>query len=184
MRLHLRAAVLTVACLASVAAPLAAQETPPLGPPRLGGMFTVYVLDRSGAETEGSLVSLTDSVVVVRTRTAERTIALADVVRIQRKGDSLKNGAIIGAVIGGVSGLALVGECSSDAACGSGTRIAAVLTGIGIWAAIGAGIDALIQRRTVIWTPSATTTGGVTVVLSPEGRRAFVGWTVALGSSR
>jgi hypothetical protein len=181
MHMHLRAVVLTGTCLLSVAAPLAAQEAVP-NPPRLTDMFTVFVLDRSGAETEGTLVSLSDSVVVVRTRTAERTIALTDVVRIQRKGDSLKNGAIIGAVIGGASGLAVAGGCASDPGCGSGIGIASVLTGIGIWAAIGAGIDALIQRRTLIWAPSGTTdSGGLTITLSPERRRAFVGWTVALG---
>jgi hypothetical protein len=146
-------------------------------------MFTVYVLNRSGAETEGLLVSLTDSVIVVRTASAEQTFPLADVVRIQRKGDSLKTGAIIGAVFGGAAGLALVGDCSSDPSCGSKTRIAALLTGAGIWAAIGAGIDAVIAGRTVIWTPNTgTETGGLTVVLSPERRKAFVGWTIALGS--
>jgi hypothetical protein len=179
MNTHLRTAVLTVTCLASVGAPLAAQEAVPT-PPRLTGTFTVFVLDRFGAETEGALVSLSDSVVVVHTRTAERTIALTDVVRIQRKGDSLKNGAMIGAFIGAANGLALIANCSSDTSCGSGTRIAAALTGAGIWAAIGAGVDALIQRRTLIWTPTARN-GGLTIAVSPERRRAFVGWTVALG---
>jgi hypothetical protein len=176
--MHLRTAVLTVACLASVAAPLAAQEAVP-APPRLINTFTVFVLDRFGAETEGSLVSLSDTVVVVRTRTSERTIALTDVVRIQRKGDSLKNGAIIGALNGGATGLALVADCSPDPSCGPGTRLAAFLTGAGIWAAIGAGVDALSQRRTLIWTPSAAAgRGGLTIALSPERRRAFVGWTL------
>lgn len=95
MRGILRAVVLSLAFVACVAAPLLAQE-PPQPAPILRGMFTVYVLDRSGAETEGSLVSLTDSAVVVRTDTASRTYDLADVVRIYRKGDSLKNGAIVG----------------------------------------------------------------------------------------
>jgi hypothetical protein len=145
-------------------------------------MFTVYVLDRSGAETEGLLVSLTDSVVVVSTARAERTFPLIDVVRIQRKGDSLKNGALIGAAFGGAAGLALIGDCSSEPSCGAGTRVAALLTGAAIWAAIGAGIDAVIPGRTVIWTPNTRTeTGGLTIGLSPGRRRAFVGWTVAFG---
>lgn len=177
---HLRTTVLTVTCLASLGAPLAAQEAVS-APPRLAGMFTVFVLDRSGAETKGALVGLSDSVVVVRTPTTERTIAMTDVVRIYREGDSLKNGAIIGALFGGASGLALIANCSSDTPCGSGTQIAAALAGVGIWAAIGAGIDALIPGRTLISTPNAAKgSSGLTVALSPERRRAFVGWTVAL----
>jgi hypothetical protein len=145
-------------------------------------MFTVFVLDRFGAETEGTLVSLTDSVVVVRTPTTEQTIATTDVVRIYREGDSLRNGAIMGAVLGGSSGLALLESCPSDPSCGPGDAIAVVLIGAGIWAAIGAGIDALIPGRTLIWTPRAAKgSSGLTVALSPERRRAFVGWTMALG---
>jgi len=179
MRGFLRALVLSPAFVASVAAPLVAQEAVPPAP-ILKGMFVVYVLDRSGAETKGSLVSLTHSALVVRTDTGSRTFDLADVVRIHRQGDSLKNGAIIGAVVGAVSGVALAGDCSpSQAGCGGGGRVALVLTGIGVWAAIGAGIDALIPGRTLIWTPNSSTgTGGLTLVLSPKRRSAFVGWTI------
>jgi hypothetical protein len=53
------------------------------------------------------------------------------------------------------------------------------LTSIGVWTAIGVGIDALIPGRTLIWTPSsAHAAGGLTLLLSPEGRSAFVGWTI------
>jgi hypothetical protein len=181
MHVILRAVVLPLVFAASVAAPIGAQEVPSRTP-RLSGMFTVFVLDRSGAETEGSLVSLTDSVLVVRTGAADRTFELDDVVRIYRKGDSLKNGAIIGALFGTATGLALAGGCSSGPGCGAGTRTAAVFTSIAVWAAVGASLDALIAGRTLIWTRNpAASTGGLTVVLSPERRSAFLGWTIVSG---
>jgi hypothetical protein len=69
------------------------------------GLFPVYVLDRTGEETKGRLVSLTGSAVVLQMNSTTRTFNLSDIVRIDRQGDSLKNGAIIGAVFGGVMGI-------------------------------------------------------------------------------
>src|SRR4249919_3584906 len=71
----------------------------------LAGLFPVYVLDRTGEETRGKLVSLTGSAVVLQMDSATRTFNLTDVVRVDRQGDSLKNGAIIGAVFGGAVGI-------------------------------------------------------------------------------
>ncbi len=114
---------------------------------QLNGLPTMYVLDRAGREIEGTLVRLTDSAIVVRTKTGPRTFTPAEVSLIERKGDSLKNGAIIGAIFGAVSGATIGGDCSN---C-PGTHVAMALVGAGIWAAIGAGIDALIPGRTWVW---------------------------------
>ena len=181
MPVILRAVVLPLVFAVSVAAPARAQEASSRAP-RMSGMFTVYVVDRSGAETEGSLVSLTDSALVVRTGATDRSFELGDVVRVYREGDSLKNGAILGAVFGSITGLALAAGCSSGPGCGTGTRTAAAFSAIGVWAAIGASIDALIPGRTLIWTPDPTAnTGGLSVVLSPERRSAVLGWTIFPG---
>jgi hypothetical protein len=57
-----------------------------------------------------------------------------------------------------------------------------VFTSIAVWAAVGASLDALIAGRTLIWTRNpAASTGGLTVVLSPERRSAFLGWTIVSG---
>ncbi|MSO56465.1 MAG: hypothetical protein EXQ55_06020 [Acidobacteria bacterium] len=79
--------------------PAGAQSPGPAAVP-VEGIFTVYVLDRSGGETEGRLVSLTEAAVTIQTQTAPRTFNLSEVVRIYRRGDSLKNGALIGAGVG------------------------------------------------------------------------------------
>jgi len=122
---------------------------------QLEGLPTVFVTERTGKETRGQLVSLTESVLVVNVSGAEQTFRPADVVRIERRGDSLKNGAIIGAAFGLITG-ALLNECAGGGSGANGegclgARIGLALGGAAIWAAIGAGIDALIPGRTRIW---------------------------------
>lgn len=121
---------------------------------QLTGMPTVYVEDRSGHEVEGKLVSLTESALTINLDGVTRTFTPADVTKVDRRGDSLKNGALIGAVIGLFTGL--IGDCpSTDRNNGSngcpGARVGYVLGGAAIWAGIGAGIDALIPGRTRLW---------------------------------
>ncbi len=124
----------------------------------LTGLFPVYVLDRTGEETKGRLVSLTGSAVVLQMDSATRSFNLTDVVRVDRQGDSLKNGAVIGAVIGGVVGIltaAGLADCPSPQSSCPGARVAMPIISIGVWSAIGAGIDALIPGRTLLWKASA-----------------------------
>jgi hypothetical protein len=117
----------------------------------------VFVQERSGAETRGRLLSITPDAIAIDVYGSQRTFAAADVVKIDRRGDSLKNGAIIGAAIGLFTGF--IGDCpragSGDRSNGCpGARVAYVLLGSATWAAIGAGIDALIPGRTRLWPPS------------------------------
>jgi len=120
-----------------------------------GGIETVYVTDDSGAETTGRLLRLTPDSIVLLVNGAERQFDAARVRRIQRRGDSLKNGAIIGAVVGVGMGLLAGGiaDCGRDDPGGGcpGTRVAALLVSTGVYAAVGAGIDALIQGRTTLY---------------------------------
>jgi hypothetical protein len=70
-----------------------------------------------------------------------------------RNRDSLKNGAIIGGAVGGITMLALgtvacgmfAGLGEEGNGCGSGTALATAL-GVGIGAGAGIGVDALLQR--------------------------------------
>ncbi len=64
----------------------------------------IYVADESGRETAGRLVTLTDTSLVIDTGAEHQRFEAADVTRIQRAGDSLKSGAIVGALIGGSFG--------------------------------------------------------------------------------
>ncbi|HEY3043379.1 MAG TPA: hypothetical protein VGJ39_05115 [Vicinamibacterales bacterium] len=173
-------AALAVACFSVPASAQSPEVT-------LTGLFPVYVLDRTGEETKGKLVSLTGSAVVLQMDSTTRTFNLTDVVRIDRQGDSMKNGAIIGAVIGGVTGALTAGglaDCPGAHSPCTGARVAGFFIATGVWTAIGVGIDALIPGRTLLWKPSSpqasrsSSGSGLTLNVSPQNRRAFVGWTI------
>jgi hypothetical protein len=130
---------------------------PGLDPSRLS---TVYVVDDTGTETEGRLLRLDPDALVLLVDSTERRFEAARVKRIQRRGDSLKNGAIIGAVVGGVMGALAAGisDCPSfDGSDGCpGTRVGLFFFSVGVYSAIGTAIDALIPGRTTIYpTPRA-----------------------------
>lgn len=115
---------------------------------------TVYVFDRSGIETTGKLLGLTPDSLVLLVADGERRFDLADVVRIQKR-DSIKNGTLIGAAVGVVMGLAAAGisDCPGihpGGAC-PGLRAVTVLTSTGMYAGLGAGMDALIRGRTTLY---------------------------------
>ena len=121
------------------------------------GLSTWYVVDRAGRETAGKMVSLTDSSVILDIGTGHRTFTPEQLTRIERRGDSLRDGVITGTLAGaalGVSvalaGLATVGGSSS------GSERAAVFLGggalfAGLGAAVGTALDALRTGRTLLW---------------------------------
>jgi hypothetical protein len=120
---------------------------------QLKGMPTVYVEDRNGREVEGKLVSLTESALTINIDGVTRTFTPAEVTKVDRRGDSLKNGAIIGAAFGLIG--VFFNDCpgargGNDNGC-PGARVGYALGGAAIWGAIGAGIDALIPGRTRLW---------------------------------
>src|SRR5688572_13350246 len=107
----------------------------------VSGTPRVIVTDRSGGETTGRLVVWLPSSIVVDTNGAKRSFTPAEAVRIDRRGDSLKQGMIIGAALGTLGGL--ISDCPQGRASCGGQRVGITLIGMGIWGAIGAGIDAL-----------------------------------------
>lgn len=120
---------------------------------QLKNLPIVFVQERSGAETRGRLLSITPDAIAIDVEGSQRRFAAADVVRIDRRGDSLKNGALIGAAVGVFT--AFLSDCprtgnSAGNGC-AGARVAYLLGGSAIWAGIGAGIDALIPGRTRLW---------------------------------
>ena len=125
------------------------------------GLPMVYVLDSSGVETAGRLVRLNPDSLVLLVEDAEVRFEAARVRRLQQRGDSLRNGALIGAVVG--SGLGLLAAGMTDCA-GSldpreqscpGFRTAVFLGSIGLYLGIGTGIDALIVGRTTLFEAQA-----------------------------
>lgn len=135
---------------------LRAQGTAPSWPGLASsGLSTVYVLDDTGVETSGKLIRLNADSLVLLVGDVERHFDAARVRRIEKRGDSLRNGMLTGAVLGVLMGLigARITDCPGADPGGScpGFRVATLLGSIGGYTSFGAGIDALIVVRTRLY---------------------------------
>jgi len=173
-----RVAILIAALSPGVAsAQDAASNWPGLVSSRLS---TVYVLDNAGTETSGKFLRLNPDSIVLLVDGAERRFETSRVARIQKRGDSLRNGAIIGAVVGVALGILTAGiaDCPGDRTSDGcpGSRAALLLVSTGFYSAVGTGIDALIPGRTTLYeapkAPPAANGGGSAPFAF--GRRAAV----------
>ena len=146
------AIVATTLVPGGVCAQEAVQGWPGLAAP---GSSTVYVLDDAGVERSGRLLGVNPDSLVLWVDDAEIRFEAARVRRIQKRGDSLRNGALIGAVVGVGMGFFVAGisDCPGDDAGGScpGFRAGAFLGSTGFYMAVGAGIDALVVGRTTLY---------------------------------
>lgn len=139
------------------------------------GLSMVYVLDDEGVEVSGTLLRLNPDSLVLLVGGVEHRLEAARVQRIERRGDALRNGALIGAVVGAAMGVLAAGisDCPGSDPGGScpATRATAVLVSTGVYAAIGTGIDALVVGRTTVYqapTPPPSS------ARAPQGRRVAV----------
>lgn len=116
---------------------------------------TVYVTETTGAETKGRIVEVSASALVLDVNGIQRRLDQGSVQDVQRRGDSLWNGLLIGVAVG-ASAMLLADptyeRCANDAQmlCANahmGQRVLAV----GVMGAAGAGIDALIGRRRYVY---------------------------------
>ena len=146
------------------------------------GAPRVIVTDQAGQEARGRLVSWTPAAIVLDANGAKRTYSPGEAVRIDLRGDSLKNGMMIGAAVGALAGLAF--GCpttgSQNEGC-AGERATFVLVEAGLFALIGAGIDALIPGRTRLWSAGSPqkSARGLTFDLAPRERRASIAWRLS-----
>ena len=113
----------------------------------------ITVVDVAGRETKGRIGKLSPDALILITSTRSRQLDKLEVAAItQRRDDSLKNGAIIGAIVGAV-GLGAFGAfiCNlyqeeGGASCLPDTlRVAAI--GAAIGAGIGVAVDAALTRH-------------------------------------
>jgi hypothetical protein len=154
MRSALRISVL--AALLFMPATARAQQT-------LGGwrgletrsLETIYVTDDSGQRTEGKLLRLDTDALVLLVNGTEQRFEAARVQRIDKRGDSLRNGALIGAGLGVVFGSISAGisDCPGDDPGGGcpGFRVGAFAGALGIYTALGTAVDAMIVGRTRVF---------------------------------
>ena len=160
---------------------------------------TVSVVDMTGTEVTGRVERVSEGTLVLlmdggsrwfpgtrgqprRRESGLREWAEVDIRTVrQLRGDSLKNGALIGAGIGAGLSILAVGSCvfsGAPAGCGGdgGTLVAAVALNAGLFSAIGVGIDALIKTHHVIYDGA----GSADVSLSPLVTRTRRGVLMSL----
>jgi len=168
------------ACLALLMTASVVQAQDSFATVKPGGLPTLFVTDRAGHETRGKLVRLTDASVTIAVDGADRTFEIADVSLIERRGDSLKNGAIAGLVVGmGLGALSMgIADCPYGETHCTGTRVAGFALSTALYTAIGTAIDAAISGRTRVW-PSTGKAGAPVASVSPAERRLFVGWRIS-----
>ena len=143
---------------------------------------TVYVLDANARETTGTFERVSAASMSLLVDGQIREIPLSDIRQVARRGDSLWNGALIGAAFGGVLGAVAStslndqSQCSDPNCITSGERVAVALVSAGLYGAIGAGIDALIHGRTVVYRATTPRTVGLEPLLFGHkvGARLFV----------
>jgi len=118
---------------------------------------TVYVLDDMGSETRGMLVGLDEDSISLLVNGIEQRFERQRVHRIDKRGDSLKNGALVGAVVGVVLSAisAAAADCpsTSDTSC-PGAKVALAIAGTAVYTGIGVGVDALFTGRTTMYEAS------------------------------
>ena len=109
----------------------------------------VYVDRGSGEEALGRIVRIEPDAIVLSTGGVEHRIPLAEVARVQVRGDSLRNGAVAGALVGLAAGLLTTGVWDCAGGC-AGQQAVFLAYSTAIYAAIGTAFDAMhTGRRTV-----------------------------------
>jgi len=135
---------LSLACTSPASA---AQQPPALQ----GGEEVIVVHAGSGQELRGRLLELSSTSLGILVDGHRVEVPIDDVLRIDGRKDSLKNGALIGlGVFGGSAALSCAAVGSSPGWC----AYAIAMNGA-LGAAIGAGIDALHKGRSPIYVKPA-----------------------------
>jgi hypothetical protein len=146
--------------------------------PKVMSGQTVWATGADGTTIKGKVIAIAATGLELKDGDRRTSLQLADIQRVETR-DSLRNGAIIGAIptaflFGLGATAASVYDCTfSDVACndgGSGGIVTAALVGAGIGALIGAGIDRAIPGRRVLYrSPGAAARLAIGPVASAHG---------------
>ena len=109
----------------------------------------MFITTHTEGEIRGRLVRIAPEAIVVASERGERTVAFSDVGWIEKRGDPVWNGAVIGAFIlgygmGGGAGASCSPNCSREVP-------EALAMGFAIGAAVGALIDWMIPGRALVY---------------------------------
>lgn len=167
--------ILLIACAVTAAAVRMASAQEPVATaswaPEIGG--EVRVTRHNGVKTTGQFRSLDADTVRLLVEDQEVVMARDTVARIERRGDSVLNGFIIGAVIGIPFAALGTGEVE-----GTANRAFAFIGGVGLYGLIGAGIDATHKGWTTVYKAGTvpTTTRRRQVWMRPTADGMRVGY--------
>jgi hypothetical protein len=134
----------------------------------------ISVVDVTGREAEGRIGKLSRDTLTLVTEAGTRQFDEVEVAKIRRRqGDSLKNGAIIGAVAATAyfSTMAALLKDSDGGDVIVGRTVVGGVLFAGMGAAAGVGVDALIARRRVIYQNPAGAHSVSISTLFGRGRR-------------
>lgn len=126
----------------------AAEPARDLGAMRVAAGTLVYVRTADGSEIRGRFVRASSQVLVTSSADGRERMLMSEQVRfVWKHGDGVRNGAIIGGLIGlagGILGQSQCTDCSGEMAIGVGV-------GVPLWAGIGALVDRQHVGRTLIY---------------------------------
>jgi hypothetical protein len=144
---------------------------------------TVIVATDSGVETSGRLLRLSDEELTLKVGDRDQTFVRTQVAAIYERGDSIKNGALIGLMTGAALGAA----AGTNTTCGGfwvglrpcsfNEKVRFAMVGGAIFgsiaSAIGIGIDAMIPGRHLLYEkPTDATTPAISIAPSLSRSRA------------
>lgn len=106
----------------------------------------------------------------------EVVVPRESIVKLERRGDSLWNGFLIGAAVGLVPAVVLAGEVEA----GGGNVAAAIVAGVSVYGLIGAGIDAMHTGWTTVYeaTPQPASARLRHIWVAPTAGGMRAGYTV------
>jgi hypothetical protein len=148
----MRAIVMTALLAVGIVATASAQPVARLADVarRIDDGARIRVVDARGQIVEGRLSQVTaDELVIEDASSHARAFAAADVRQVSRRGDSLANGMLWGAIIGGVLGGALGAGFSGEFRAGDLMAGVASFGGAGLL--IGLGVDAANVGWTTVY---------------------------------
>ena len=138
---------------------------------------TIHVTDSMGVTSKGKVTGLSDSILRLSAKGSTRDLSEADVYKIQQwRGDSLKNGALIGFGVG--VGMGVVSSFFCEGSEGASCKVGTITISAGVYTLIGIGIDALIPTNKTIYFGGTRTTSN-TITIRPILQSSRKGATLA-----
>ncbi len=135
----------------------------------------VDVVDRQGRIVRGQFARADgEGVLVTLYGSAEgHRVPAAEVVSVTRAGDSLKNGALIGAAVGAIGAIGAFVDDSEATGCAStarGCKVGFAALSLGIYTGLGVLVDHLIKGHEVVYrAPAERVSWSVTPHPVPRG---------------